>query len=35
MKFPGYTTAPAETGGRVVSTFVGPFDRALFFSRID
>ena len=35
MKFPGYTTAPVETGWRVESTFASPVDRALFCSRID
>jgi len=35
MKFPGYTTAPVETGWRVASTVVSPVDRALFRSRID
>jgi hypothetical protein len=35
MKFPGYKTAPVETGWCVVSTSVSPVDRARFCSRID
>ena len=35
MKFPGYITAPVETGWRVVSTSASPIDRALSCSRID
>jgi len=34
VKFPGYITAPVETGWRVVSTPVSLVDRALFCSRI-
>ncbi len=35
MKFPGYITAPVETGWRVVIMWASPVDRALFCSRID
>jgi hypothetical protein len=35
VKFPGYKTAPVETGWRVASTVVSPVGRALLGSRID